>query len=336
MSPRHQYEQVVDQVSKLAAPLKRRKVLILVGAGIAISTLLLLAVGHIPNATERLVAYHQAATSTDEYIKCLIQPPTNEVMYGVEKCISNLNNQRYLSAIRTIETLPKEQLPQYQGMDTYAAVPKWRIFDLFQPTYECNAMDLIRIGAPSKVLDTGKWICTDKLDFGSGAEKKCTIFSLGSNNQFDFEHDIHVLFPQCQIHTFDCTGDWSNPATTFHKTCIGGKDEVDSQGRTFKRLATIRKELGVDTISVLKMDIEHYEWPFFLDLLNESVEDRPMQILVEFHAGMWQRGADAPWALAPSLFENWSNNWAVPMARVVKLFDELGYRIVFQVREDVY
>ncbi|KAI8818227.1 methyltransferase domain-containing protein [Fimicolochytrium jonesii] len=269
-------------------------------------------------------------SNVDAYVKCLTDVKGNRDMYDVEKCISDIRHGEQLRLMDKILELPRDKLSRYTGTGAYAYVSRWKIFDLFKPVYECNALDLLRIGAPSKVSDTGKWLCSDKLTFGK--DNKCVIYSLGSNNQFDFEQEMKRLFPKCTIHTFDCTGDWKDPSTTYHKWCIGAKDEVDSLGRQFKRVSTISKELGVETVSLLKMDIENFEWGFFLDLLNEPAEDRPKQVLVEFHGGMPIDKVPVPWKIAPSFFEGWNDNWAIPVARMVKLFGQLGYRIAFQER----
>ncbi|KNC98181.1 uncharacterized protein SPPG_06585 [Spizellomyces punctatus DAOM BR117] len=266
----------------------------------------------------------------DAYVKCLTKPEGHETFYNVQRCLADIKHKHIMKVVDVIEKLPAEELQRFAGQGGWDSVPKWIVFDLFQPTYECNAMDFIRIGAPSKTGDTGKWICTDKLDFGP--QKKCVIYSLGSNNQFDFEQDMHRLFPECKIHTLDCTGNWADPSTTFHSWCVGGEDKTDDKGRQYKRLSTVSKELGVDTISLLKMDIENFEWPFFIDLLNEPVDHRPMQILVEFHAGMPSGSVPRPHEIAPTLFEGWNKNWAIPMVKMLKLFDQLGYRIAWQER----
>ncbi|KAJ3034748.1 Elongator subunit elp2 [Rhizophlyctis rosea] len=266
-----------------------------------------------------------------QWVRCLTAPDGDTTFYNAQRCISDIKHKHMMEVVNAVDALPNDQLSRYITQDkTWKFIPKWGIFDLFQPTYECNAMDFIRIGQPSKAGDTGKWLCTDKLDMGK--DKKCVIFSLGCNNQFDFEVDIKNLFPHCEIHTFDCTGSWSNPSTTFHPWCMGGKDEKDGQGREYKRMSTIAKELGVETISLLKMDIENFEWPFFLDLANEQPEHRPMQILVEFHAGMPVGGPPKPFDIAPTLFENWEDSWVKPMVKLLRLFDQLGYRIAWQER----
>ncbi|KAJ3169263.1 hypothetical protein HDU88_001060 [Geranomyces variabilis] len=267
----------------------------------------------------------------DKYVGCLTLPNGGPYMYDVGKCLSAIDNDIMLKALDKMEHMPLDKLTRYQGLAPIYNIPTWRVFDLLKPTYECNSMDLMRIGLPSKQLDTGKWICTDKMGLDQG---KCTVFSLGSRGDFDFERDIKSLAPACQIHTFDCTGDWADPTTTFHRICVGGTDEVVAGMGQFKRLSTLQKELNIQTVNVLKMDIENFEWPFFEQLVNEPEEARPNQILVEFHAGMPHpdQARVAPHVLSPQLFKDWNGNWAIVMSRLNKLFKQLGYRVAFQER----
>jgi len=66
---------------------------------------------------------------------------------------------------------------------------------------------------------------------------------------------------------------------------ILGRDELDvaTEGESIqvKRLGTLMRELGVDRIDLLKMDIEGAEFGVIDDLLASAV--RPKQLLVEFH-----------------------------------------------------
>ncbi|KAJ3008957.1 hypothetical protein HKX48_008253 [Thoreauomyces humboldtii] len=62
-------------------------------------------------------------------------------------------------------------------------------------------------------------------------------------------------------------------------------DEI-RDGRIFKRISTIAKELNIPKISLLKMDIEGYEWPVFEGFKTEPEALLPKQILVEIHAGL--------------------------------------------------
>lgn len=73
--------------------------------------------------------------------------------------------------------------------------------------------------------------------------------SLGSFNQWDFELAVLRDTP-CSVHTFDCTVRLAPPAgyegRLFpHETCIGPRDEVDSQGRQFLTWGTITGQLNL-------------------------------------------------------------------------------------------
>lgn len=104
--------------------------------------------------------------------------------------------------------------------------------------------------------DGGKITCLDT----PSTEKKCLIYSVGSNNDFSFENDIHTIYPNCEIHTFDPTVKFpQNPSFVhFHQTFV--------------------KKNGQEDIFILKMDCEGCE---YTDL--EYFIHRSNQILLEVH-----------------------------------------------------
>lgn len=103
----------------------------------------------------------------------------------------------------------------------------------------------------------GKWFCDDiKL----AVSNQCNAFSLGSNNDYSYETDLHQKFPNCKIDVFDCTIIPHEPGfVSFHKWCLGNQDTLD-QGREFKTLATIMNLTKVDRVHIFKIDIEWAEW----------------------------------------------------------------------------
>jgi len=134
-------------------------------------------------------------------------------------------------------------------------------------------------------------------------ERQCIIYSIGGNNQWDFEIDL-LQRTTCEIHTFDCTGPStrfqkpSHDRLKFHHVCLGTEHEdapANCTGRFHKCGATwtlleMQLMLGHDRIDLLKMDIETFEWPILLSwplLLEEKDWSRdvtlPMQVLVEIH-----------------------------------------------------
>jgi len=102
-----------------------------------------------------------------------------------------------------------------------------------------------------------------KFCWTTGDDEECSMYSIGSNNQWDFEEDLYKV-TKCKTHTFDCTV--ASPRvpptiadrTSYHSVCIGQKTFRDSKGRsfmTYKDLLNLtgHQETGVD---YFKMDVE--------------------------------------------------------------------------------
>jgi hypothetical protein len=147
--------------------------------------------------------------------------------------------------------------------------------------------------------DVSKIVCgIDKLQ----TEEKCVVYSVGGNNQWEFERDILEKTP-CEVHTFDCTGNIArfqkptNPRLKFHHICLGAEHVPYNQDKECKEgicgdiltLYQIQIMLGHKRIDLFKMDIEGYEWPIFeswpelSDTNQASDMVLPMQVLVEIH-----------------------------------------------------
>lgn len=142
--------------------------------------------------------------------------------------------------------------------------------------------------------------CPQVRSFGSGDEEKrfcwadefdqtpCVVFSIGSANAWSFETDL-VANTHCHVHTFDCTVDGQVPPTlvdrvTFHKYCIGNSSQG---GELFKSLDELIEIAGVSQVTLLKMDIEGFEWQVINQIVDSALQARtdifPMQIAVEMH-----------------------------------------------------
>ena len=132
---------------------------------------------------------------------------------------------------------------------------------------------------PADGKDGGKWLCN--LPSLTGA---CVIYSLGSNGQYEFEHEMIFNTP-CEIHTFDCTHDpvvALHPRITYHKICLGD----DSADGRYRSLSSIAASLGHTHISLLKMDIEGFEYAVVESLFRQSASAAhllPSQISFELH-----------------------------------------------------
>jgi hypothetical protein len=114
------------------------------------------------------------------------------------------------------------------------------------------------------------------------------VYSVGSNNQFDFEEELHARF-QCETHTFDPTVEGKNAlphVTTFHKLGISGKSRADS--KLFYSISGITELLNHAnrTIDIFKIDCEGCEWELFNQEFFSSLRVRNLkirQILIELH-----------------------------------------------------
>jgi hypothetical protein len=185
-------------------------------------------------------------------------------------------------------------------------------------------------GCPLKKFGKGKrdgvkYICGPHSLFQPG----CLVYSIGSNNNFDFETSVLEKTP-CAVHVFDCTvREWEmedyptvekhlNERIFLHKWCLGEED-AQLGGRQFYTYDTIFSKLGHTTVELLKMDIEGYEWDVY-NSFQPSNQDLPFQISTELHLTAFWNSADLWWAgriMSAGEVAGWG-----------KRFYDLGYRIV--------
>jgi hypothetical protein len=188
----------------------------------------------------------------------------------------------------------------------------WDRFFPFEVMAECNTTC---VGGPCK-RDVSKITCgIENLQ----AEKNCVVYSVGGNNQWEFELDILEKTP-CDVHTFDCTGDISrfkkpeDPRLFFHHICLGAEHVPYDQRQEctdgicgdILTLYQIQIMLGHKRIDLFKIDIEGFEWPLFeswpelSDTNGPTDMVLPMQILVEVHyrtqmEALWPPGHQGKW-----------------------------------------
>jgi hypothetical protein len=182
---------------------------------------------------------------------------------------------------------PSEQLARDFSSFYYAGKDHAR-FDLLPPLW----------AAPTKrygdTNDGGKLL----LDLGSLHEKgpPCAIYSLGSNNQVDFEVSM-LSATRCDVFTFDCTVAEGVMARTiaaipgaagrlhFFPYCLGPQGSAARFGdRTvsLRSLSSIMLELGHAEVTLLKMDIEGGEHDALGPFLKGGT-GLPRQISMELH-----------------------------------------------------
>lgn len=196
-----------------------------------------------------------------------------------------------------------QRLPQhYEEADTEKMMEHTHArFGFFEEMAPCQPDKVVCIGGKCRD-DTSKIACgTSRTTLSEG----CVVYSIGGNNQWQFEQDIVKTTP-CEVHTFDCTGprsrfqtDDKDPRIHFHHICLGTEYEPavpdekcvrNDKGNLIKcgetwTLAHAAAKLGHKRIDLYKMDIEGFEWPIFQSWFDYKGDNShlPMQVLVEVH-----------------------------------------------------
>lgn len=145
--------------------------------------------------------------------------------------------------------------------------------------------------------DGHKWICNpSRIAEQVLAGKKCLIYSIGSNQRYDFEQAVlQSISKDCEIHTFDPAPqhDWRKnpnftyaaimPRINYHQVCVGPNSSI-VRGARCKPMSQLVKELGHDgeVIDIFKIDCEGCEWASVDEWVAPGVEIR--QINVELHS----------------------------------------------------
>ncbi|KAJ3318724.1 hypothetical protein HDU76_000743 [Blyttiomyces sp. JEL0837] len=240
--------------------------------------------------------------------------------FKAQMCWSNFKRESMLDMLDRLDRMDFEQVKRFQQSSEY------EYFQLLIPTHECDTLKFSRFGTnawaekPGELHPDGpKWMCPEY--FETGAEQ-CVVFSVGSRGDFAFETSIHdFVGDRCKIFTFDCTGSWTNPVTTFNSWCIGPKNEMIA-GRTYKTLDTMMADVGVNKIHLFKLDVDGFEWPI-LDMMEKAPRSAlPKQILIELHL--------APWPYSPDIDVSKNETWIKHSVATYRQLDRLGYRIAWR------
>ena len=123
------------------------------------------------------------------------------------------------------------------------------------------------------------------------------MYGLGIADDLTFE--IAMKEKGCEVHAFDCTSPKymqdvaRKVGIHFHPWCIG-KQHAFNTGNgyiknsdpeslsSFKSLSEIVAELNHEKVTLLKMDIEGFEWGVFADMLSDG-KFWPEQLSFELH-----------------------------------------------------
>jgi hypothetical protein len=142
-------------------------------------------------------------------------------------------------------------------------------------------------------------------------DDSCHIFSIGSNDQWNFETSLRQKLPHCHTHTFDCTLNGppkhqpkNDGKVHFYPYCVSSGNDEDN---TSVRQPRQRKYLSYPELwkatsiqkppKLLKMDVEGFEFDVLTSMLSsfESSDWWPEQIMMEVH--YITRMVDLPWLL---------------------------------------
>jgi hypothetical protein len=171
-------------------------------------------------------------------------------------------------------------------------------YDLFEPEAVCITEERFG-GRPERYYSFGdgpKFVCG--IDYlresyaGRRGEDNCLVYSIGSNNQIQFEVSSKEQIG-CEIHTFDPTLKVpfvGGAYATFHPWGLGrdgAKVEAFDSSFTTKSLQTMMRELGHTNrkIDIFKIDCEGCEFqamPPVFDAIAAGTL-RIDQILIEMH-----------------------------------------------------
>ena len=160
----------------------------------------------------------------------------------------NARWKRHLS--QAVEDIYNEASPGKQAVNLISEPDLTRRFDVMMPAVDA-CPNLKRIGNDG---EGGKLLCG--LDvIPDSRSRPCIVYSIGSNDQWDFEEGI-FKDTQCKIYTFDCTTQGQKmprkirSRTTFHSICLG-----DPKKPNFMSLKGMMEMLGHTYVTLLKVDI---------------------------------------------------------------------------------
>ena len=166
-------------------------------------------------------------------------------------------------ALRRRTRVRSHALALHLARSLLCPLPDW------EPTIRC--VENRRVG---HFGEGGKWICDPDCLL---LPHHCTIFSIGSNNEFSFEESLQTH--ECEIFTFDhTTGGEAHPSFVhFNRYGIAA-----NSGGNMKTLVDMAALANVSDIDVFKIDCEGCEFEVFSDPATlDFIQHHVKQILLE-------------------------------------------------------
>ena len=165
------------------------------------------------------------------------------------------------------------------------------VFGSFEANWPCLFGELMLIDESMQNGDGPdgvKWVCGLQHLNASSSSRQCVVYSIGSNNQWEFEVRMNELLPHCDIFTFNPTVDIPTPPSViehkveFKKWGLAGTDDEE---KSMFLLSSIMQRLNHSHIDVLKIDVEGYEWTAIPALDAQNVCPSIGQLMIELHVG---------------------------------------------------
>ncbi|GFN90320.1 methyltransferase-like protein 24 [Plakobranchus ocellatus] len=151
---------------------------------------------------------------------------------------------------------------------------------LSQIQLQCK--DIPRIG---RITDGGWNICADP---GFVPKEPCLVYSFGVGDDFSFEDSI-IRNYGCHVYSFDpdmnMLSQQRSEKSVFYRQGVADSDRTLTNGWVMSKFETLRGTLKHTkrNISIVKMDIEEWEWEVLPDLLASDHLATVGQLLLELH-----------------------------------------------------
>ncbi|KAI9325513.1 methyltransferase domain-containing protein [Zopfochytrium polystomum] len=274
-----------------------------------------------------------AARAPEDLARCLAAAAS---FAAAELCWTRAKDALADAAAAHLAALPRSELARFDSPE------QWSAHSILLPTHDCDMMRLQRMGGryaerPEEPHGDGpKWLCAELLvppapalavASSAASDAPCTVFSLGSSGDFRFEQSVRSFVgDRCAIYTFDCTGEWTHEATQFRPWCVADRRFTDDKGREYFTLDGIMKEVGVETVELLKIDVEGYEFQVLEAWRTVPRHMLPRQILIEVH--FWTREIAAQSEITEGAF--FPPNWAHRALAFRRTIESMGYHIAYR------
>jgi hypothetical protein len=198
-------------------------------------------------------------------------------------------------------------------------------FNLFNPIVQCPKGEPLELFGGND--DGAKFLCPSLLN-----NPACVVYSLGSQLDYAFEQNI-LQRTSCQVVTFDCTvsGSSIHPRHTYLKKCLGSTASMEANPKDWVTLSASMDQLGHSRVTLLKIDIEGYEFDVLGATTTENKHALPAMIAMEMHYNDLYFGTDSWLNIEEKSTLYWPGHGKVSLAEL-SLFmfhlGNLGYAVV--------